>query len=107
MNIKELKDIIKDLDDDMEVIVKDSEEDVNYDSWSLVINIDGNEYLQVLREPDTTEDTMSLEILERFNRDNIQYSLDVDTGEFNYTSAEEKEKGEEIIKEIEKEFFVS
>ena len=104
MNIKELKEIIKDLDDDMEVIVKDEEENVYYDSWCVVVNIDNNECLQVLREPDTTEDEMALEILERFNRDNIQYSLDVDTGEINYPSAEEKDKGEEIIKEIEKEY---
>ncbi len=104
MNIKELKEIIKDLDDDMEVIVKDSEEDINYDSCGLVINIDGNEYLQVLREPDLKDELEALEILERFNRENILYSIDHETGDIYYPSAEEKEKAEKIIKEIEKEF---
>lgn len=107
MNIKELKDIIKDLDDDMEVIVKDAEEDINYDSWGLVINIDGNEYLQVLREPDLKDELEALEILERFNRENILYSIDPENGDIYYPSAEEKEKGEQIIREIEKEFSIS
>ncbi|WP_326511368.1 hypothetical protein [Clostridium intestinale] len=103
MNIKQLKEIIKDLDDDMEVIVKD-EENEYYDCWSSVVNIGDIKILQITKESDLNEDYVAGEILERFNRENISYSIDPGTGEINYFSDVDLRRGEKIIKEIEEEY---
>ncbi|SHH57220.1 hypothetical protein [Clostridium intestinale] len=99
MTVKELKSIIESLDGDTEVILKEG--DNFYDTFHVLVEIDGVQYLTLTKEVGSNEEAIALETLEIFNEKNINYSLDPTTGEINYPSVEDKERGEKVIREVE------
>lgn len=47
-------------------------------------------------------ESIALEILEALDKNNIGYCIDPSSGDIYFTNAEQKEKGEKLIEEIER-----